>query len=243
VAFLRRSEPARLCRPRALARRSRFRRGAGRRLLDSTYLAARARLIDPAHAHDGPAAPGDPPTKHSAVWGDGAAPELPSTSNLSVIDAAGNAVALTVTIENDFGSRIMGARIPAQQRAHRFRLRPETDGKPVANRIEPGKRPLSAMSPSIVFDPDGAVALVVGSAGGPPIITDVAKTIIAVADWHMDLATAIALPNVDNRNGATEIEDGPGTDALAAALKARGMTCACGSAERHRRHPRHAAGL
>jgi gamma-glutamyltranspeptidase / glutathione hydrolase len=156
------------------------------------------------------------------VWGDGAAPELPSTSNLSVIDADGNAVALTATIENDFGSRIMVRGFLLNNELTDFAFAPESDGKPVANRVEPGKRPLSAMAPSMVFAPDGALALVVGSAGGPPIITDVAKTIVAVIDWHMDLAAAIALPNIDNRNGATEIEAGPAAAALTAALKARG---------------------
>jgi gamma-glutamyltranspeptidase/glutathione hydrolase len=191
-------------------------------LLDKSYLAARARLIDPEHAASGPATPGDPPGQRTELWGDGRAPEFPSTSNISVIDRDGNAVAMTVTIENNFGSRIMVRGFLLNNELTDFAFAPEDAGRPVANRVEPGKRPLSAMAPSIVFAPDGALELVVGSAGGPPIITDIAKTIIAVVDWQKDLPAAIALPNLGNRNGATELEIAPGSDAIAAALKARG---------------------
>ena len=191
-------------------------------LLDRAYLGARARLIDPERAATGPAAPGDPPGQRTELWGDGRAPELPSTSNLSVIDRDGNAVAATVTIENNFGSRIMVRGFLLNNELTDFSFVPEDAGRPVANRVEPGKRPLSAMAPTMVFAADGALALVVGSAGGPPIITDIAKTIVAVVDWHNDIAAAIALPNVGNRNGATEVEIAPGSDAIAAALKARG---------------------
>jgi gamma-glutamyltranspeptidase/glutathione hydrolase len=103
-----------------------------------------------------------------------------------------------------------------------FSFAPENAGRPVANRVEGGKRPLSAMAPSLVFAPGGGLELVIGSAGGPMIITDVAKTILAVTLWQMSLADGIALPNLDNRNGPTELEAGPNADALAAALKARG---------------------
>jgi len=189
-------------------------------LLDRAYLTARARLIDPERAHPGPAAPGDPPGQRSELWGDERAPEFPSTSTLSVVDRDGNAAAMTVTIENNFGSRIMVDGFLLNNELTDFSFVPDAEGRPVANRVEPGKRPLSAMAPSMVFTPDGRLELVVGSAGGPPIITDIAKTIIAVVDWKKSIADAIALPNVDNRNGATEIEaDQP---ALAAALEARG---------------------
>ena len=147
-------------------------------------------------------------------------PAEPST--ITVIDRDGNAVAMTVTIENNFGSRIMVHGFLLNNELTDFSFVPEADGKSVANRVEPGKRPLSAMAPSMVFAPDGKLALVVGSAGGPPIITDVAKTIIAVVDWNKDIGAAIALPNVGNRNGATEVEGGSAGDAIAAALTARG---------------------
>lgn len=191
-------------------------------LLDKSYLAGRARLIDPEHAATGPAAPGDPPGQRTELWGDARAPEFPSTSNISVIDSDGNAVAMTATIENNFGSRIMVRGFLLNNELTDFSFVPEDNGRPVANRVEPGKRPLSAMAPSMVFGADGGLELVVGSAGGPPIITDIAKTIIAVVDWQKDLAGAIALPNLGNRNGPTELEIAPGSDSIAAALKARG---------------------
>ncbi len=191
-------------------------------LLDPAYLAARAKLIDPARAHPGAARPGEPAGRHSENWGDGMAPEFPSTSTITAIDRDGNAVAMTVTIEHDFGARLMVRGFLLNNELTDFSFLPARDGRPVANRVEPGKRPLSAMSPTMVFAPDGRLFLVLGSAGGPAIIDDVAKTIIGVIDWHKDIAAAIALPNIDNRNGATEIEARPDTAALAAALASRG---------------------
>jgi gamma-glutamyltranspeptidase / glutathione hydrolase len=197
--------------------------GAGEGLLDPAYLAARAKLIDPAHEAPGPAAPGEPAGKHAALWGDEMAPEFPSTSNISVIDRDGNAIVMTATIEANFGSHLMVDGFLLNNELTDFSFVPEVDGRPVANRVEPGKRPLSAMSPTIVFAPDGGIRLLIGSAGGPPIITDVAKTIIGIVDWGDDLPAAIALPNIDDRNtGATEIEDTEGAQALAAALEAMG---------------------
>jgi gamma-glutamyltranspeptidase/glutathione hydrolase len=191
-------------------------------LLDPAYINTRAQLIDRAHAMAGPAAPGEPPGSHADNWRDDAAPQLPSTSHIAIIDPAGNALAMTTTIENAFGSRIMVRGFLLNNELTDFSFVPEIDGRPVANRIEPGKRPLSAMSPTLVFDRQGRVKLVVGSAGGPAIINDVAKTVIAVLDWDYDLAAALELPNDGNRNGATEIEAGPGAASMAAALTARG---------------------
>jgi len=177
-------------------------------LLDPAYLKARAMLIDPARAHQGPAAPGDPAGRHSENRGDGRAPEFPNTSTATVIDRDGNAVAMTVTIEHDFGSHIMVRGFLLNNELTDFSFVPAVDGRPVANRVQPGKRPLSAMAPTMVFAPDGKLVLVLGSA--------------AVVDWHEDIGAAIALPNVGNRNGPTEIEAGPGAPALEAALEARG---------------------
>jgi gamma-glutamyltranspeptidase / glutathione hydrolase len=191
-------------------------------LIDQKYISERARLIDPARAHSGAAAPGDPPGRRADRWSDEDAPELPSTSTLSVIDRDGDAVALTASIENTFGSRVMVHGFLLNNELTDFSFAPENAGRPVANRVEGGKRPLSAMAPSLVFAPGGGLELVIGSAGGPMIITDVAKTILAVTLWQMSLADGIALPNLDNRNGPTELEAGPNADALAAALKARG---------------------
>jgi gamma-glutamyltranspeptidase / glutathione hydrolase len=191
-------------------------------LLDPDYLDARARLIDPEQAAQSPVAPGDPPGSRAQEHGDNAAPELPSTSDIAIIDRAGDALSMTTTIENAFGSRVMVRGFLLNNELTDFSFVPEVAGRKVANRIAPGKRPLSAMAPTLVFDRAGRVALVVGSAGGPAIINDVAKTIIAVLDWRYDMAAAIELPNDGNRNGATEIEAGPSALSMAAALKARG---------------------
>ena len=193
-----------------------------RGLLDPAYLAGRARLIDPEHDMVGPAAPGDPPGSHAENWGNGVTPELHGTSNIAIVDAAGNALAMTTTIENAFGSRLMVRGFLLNNELTDFSFLPEDHGRPVANRVEPGKRPRSAMAPTLVFDRSGRLMLVVGSAGGPAIINDVAKTIIGVIDWHEDLRHAIALGDDGNRNGATEIEAGPEAAALAAALERRG---------------------
>ncbi|HUH83665.1 MAG TPA: gamma-glutamyltransferase [Stellaceae bacterium] len=191
-------------------------------LLDPGYLAERSRQIDPLHDMPAPAAPGDPPGAHGRDGGLDHAPELPGTSNVAIIDDAGDALDMTTTIENAFGSRLMVAGFLLNNELTDFSFVPVEDGKPVANSVEPGKRPRSAMAPTLVFDRRGKLMLVVGSAGGPAIINDVAKTIIAVIDWHYDLQAAMDLPNDDNRNGPTEIEAGPGAPSMAAALKALG---------------------
>jgi gamma-glutamyltranspeptidase/glutathione hydrolase len=191
-------------------------------LIDRDYLAARSRLIDPRHAMAGPAPAGDPPGSHARNWGTDSAPEPPGTSNLAVVDAQGNALAMTTTIEAGFGSHLMVRGFLLNNELTDFSFAPEADGKPVANRVDGGKRPRSAMAPTLVFDPRGKLKLVVGSAGGPAIINDVAKTIIAVIDWRYDLQAAIDLPNDGNRNGPTEIEAGPDAQAMAAALAALG---------------------
>lgn len=191
-------------------------------LIDPAYLAARARLIDPQRAASGPVPPGDPPGSHAANWGEGLVPELHGTSNIAIVDGAGDALAMTTTIENAFGSRLMVRGFLLNNELTDFSFVPERDGRPVANRVEPGKRPRSAMAPTLVFDGNGRLVLAVGSAGGPAIINDVAKTILGVIAWHQDLQQAIDLPDDGNRNGATEIEAGPAAAALAAALEGRG---------------------
>lgn len=191
-------------------------------LLDRGYLGQRSRQIDPMHDMTGPAAPGDPPGAHGRDGGLDHAPELPGTSNVAIVDDAGDALDMTTTIENVFGSRLMVAGFLLNNELTDFSFVPEEDGKPVANRVEAGKRPRSAMAPTLVFDRNGKLMLVVGSAGGPAIINDVAKTIIAVIDWHYDLQAAMDLPNDGSRNGATEIEAGPDAPSMASALKALG---------------------
>ncbi|HYC13319.1 MAG TPA: gamma-glutamyltransferase, partial [Stellaceae bacterium] len=192
-------------------------------LIDPAYLAARSHLIDPERDR-GKVEPGVPPEKHALLRADGASLDLPSTSHLSIVDAEGNAVSMTTTIENEFGSRLMVDGFLLNNELTDFSFRPEVDGKPVANRVEPGKRPRSTMAPTLVFGPNGKLLLVLGSPGGAEIANYVALTLIAVLDWGMDIQSAVDLPHLGNRNANTEIETGPGAEALAAALRARGHT-------------------
>ncbi len=191
-------------------------------LLDRGYLAARAKLIDPQHFAAGTVAPGEPPGLHADNWGRDRTPEFPSTSNLAVIDRAGDALAMTTTIEFAFGSHLMVRGFLLNNELTDFSFVAESNGKPVANRIQGGKRPRSSMAPTLVFDRHGRLAMSVGSAGGPAIITDVAKTLVATLDWNYPMQRAMDLPNIGNRNGATDIEATHAADALAATLTAEG---------------------
>jgi len=174
-------------------------------LLAPAYLAERAALVRPDHAL-GHALPGIPPGAPLAELADSASPELPSTSHMSIVDAAGNAVAMTSSIEFAFGSQQMVRGFLLNNQLTDFSFVAEQDGKPVANRIEPGKRPRSAMAPTMVFDRDGKLILALGSAGGSAIINHVVKTLVAALDSKLDIQQAIALPNFGSRNGPTELE-------------------------------------
>ncbi len=191
-------------------------------LLDRRYLTQRSKLIDPAHFAPGAVAAGEPPRLHAANWGRDATPEFPSTSNLAVIDRDGNALDMTTTIEFAFGSHLMVHGFLLNNELTDFSFVPEADGKPVANRIEGGKRPRSSMAPTLVFDAYRKLIMSVGSAGGAAIITDVAKTLVATLDWHFGLQRAMDLPNIGNRNDGTEVEATHDADALAEALAAMG---------------------
>ncbi len=190
-------------------------------LLDPSYLAARAALIRPDRSL-GRAAPGSPPGAQREALADDASPELPSTSDLAIVDAAGNAVAMTSSIEFAFGSQQMVRGFFLNNQLTDFSFLPEQDGKPVANRVEPGKRPRSAMAPTMVFDRDGRLVLVLGSAGGSAIIDHVVKTLIAVLDRKLDVQQAIAQANYGSRNGPTELERGTIAETWSAGLKALG---------------------
>ena len=190
-------------------------------LLAPEYLAARAALVqrDRSLNH---ALAGTPPGAPLAELADDASPELPSTSHLSIVDVEGNAVAMTSSIEFAFGSQQMVRGFLLNNQLTDFSFVAEQDGKPVANRIEPGKRPRSAMAPTMVFDPDGKLVLALGSAGGSAIINHVVKILVAVLDWNLDLQQAIDLPNFGSRNGPTELERGTAAASWAGPLRALG---------------------
>ncbi|MEM9779544.1 MAG: gamma-glutamyltransferase, partial [Pseudomonadota bacterium] len=102
-----------------------------------------------------------------------------------------------------------------------FSRAPEADGRPIANRVEGGKRPRSSMSPTIVMQ-DGAPVLLVGSPGGSRIINYVARSIVAILDWEMDPQEALNMGHVVNRNGATDLEEGTDAEGFTEALVALG---------------------
>lgn len=192
-----------------------------RELLAPHYLQQRARLIDP-HTAMGMAMPGELASNHSLADGD--SPELPATTHLSIVDQGGNAVALTSSIESVFGSRIQVAGFLLNNQLTDFSLTSGRDGKPVANRAEPGKRPMSSMSPTFVFDDTGRLHAVLGSPGGSRIINYVARSLLAVLDGGMDPAAALTLGHVGNRNGTTEVELGRVSPGLVSELERRGHT-------------------
>ena len=187
-------------------------------LMDRGYIRARAARIDETRDM-GIAQPGRLP-QQASTFGDATA-EHSSTSHLSIVDARGNAVSFTTSIAIGFGSRVMASGFFLNNQLTDFAFRPRKNGVPHVNRPGPGKRPRSSMSPTMVFGPDGGLRLVIGSPGGTNIIGYVAKTIIAVLDWKMDVQSAIALPHYVNRN-AKETELESGRAALRAPLEALG---------------------
>lgn len=161
---------------------------------------------------------GSPGWSHAMNWGQDSSIELPSTSHISIVDADGNALSMTTTIENGFGSRLFtqGFLLNNELTDFSFETHDEA-GYPIANRLEPGKRPRSSMAPSIVMK-DGKPVLVIGSPGGSRIIGYVAKAIIGYIDWGMDVQQAVALPNIVNRFGTMDVEAGTAAAEMTQAL-------------------------
>jgi gamma-glutamyltranspeptidase/glutathione hydrolase len=193
--------------------------GAG--LLDPGYLSRRAALISREHAIEKPRA-GEPPMKKAMRYAPDDTPESPSTTHLSVVDAAGNAVSLTTSIGHGFGSGILVDGFLLKDHLISFAFRPESRGRPVVNRAEGGKRPRSSMSPTLVFRPDGRLRLVVGSPGGVYICGYVAEALVAVLDWKMDIQAAVSLPHFAARTAQVELEKGTAAERFADALEAKG---------------------
>ena len=189
-------------------------------LLDPDYLKARSGLIK-ADESMGKAKAGTPPWKNAAKLSPDTQLERPGTSHVSIVDAMGNVVSLTTTIETGFGSRVMVGGFLLNNELTDFSRAPEKDGKAIANRVEGGKRPRSSMSPTIVMK-NGAPVLAIGSPGGSRIINYVARSIIAILDHGMDPQEAINQPHIVNRNGNTDIEKSTSAEALITALEAKG---------------------
>lgn len=148
--------------------------------------------------------------------------ELPNTSHVSIVDKDGNAVSMTTSIEFMFGSGLMVEGFLLNNQLTDFSFSPTQDRFPVPNRVEPGKRPRSAMSPTMVFDKDNNLEVVVGSPGGSRIVSYVAQTLIGVLDFGLDIQQAINLPKITNRNDYTALEKGTPLEKLEAPLTALG---------------------
>ncbi len=198
-------------------------------LIDPAYLSARAREV---FAPGDKSVPGDPglvlgrgPMR--PIWGEDATEAAPGTTHISIIDAEGNAVAMTATIEAAFGASRMAGGFLLNNELTDFARAPTAGGRPVANAPGPGKRPRSSMSPTLVFEPDGDLFMVTGSPGGNSIVAYVAKSLVAVLDWGKTAQEAVNLPNVIARGNKVTVEiDVPGGAEVATDLRAMGYSVA-----------------
>ena len=190
-------------------------------MLDQRYLTDRAELLRPKRALER-AEPGNPKFYHALNWADDEERAAPSTSHISIVDAYGNVLSMTTTIENGFGSRVMANGYLLNNELTDFSFRSHRDGVPVANAVAPGKRPRSSMSPTIVMW-KGAPVLAVGSPGGSRIIPYVLTTIIAYIDWQMDVQQAVSLPHMVNRFGTYDLEEGRVPEGMMSALAEMGF--------------------
>lgn len=199
-------------------------------LLDDSYLRQRASLIQPNGPSLKTALPGVPGAVKTAY---APMPEQREygTSHISILDAFGNALAMTTTIEDQFGARLMtdgGTGKPGgfllNNELSDFSFAPTgADGQPVANRVQPGKRPRSSMAPTLVFDKaSGHIVASAGSPGGALIIHFTAKTLYGMLNWGLNAQQAIDLPNFGSLNGPSLLEEKRFSPATVEALRARG---------------------
>jgi len=189
-------------------------------LLAQDYLSERAKLLNGPDALT-EAVPGNPGYSHASLWADDVSLELPSTSHISIVDRFGNALSMTTTIENSFGSRLMTHGFLLNNELTDFSFSSHRNGVPIANRVEPGKRPRSSMSPTIILK-DGRPTLVIGSPGGSRIIGYVAEAIVAHIDWGMNIQAAVSIPHAINRFGTYDLEKGTSLEAMVAPLEELG---------------------
>lgn len=199
-------------------------------LLDARYLDERARLIGATRM---PQAPAGEPLGTLSAWAPMAAQAEYGTSHISIVDPQGNALAMTTTIEAGFGARLMVTTDPGRpggfllnNQLTDFSFAPaDAQGRPVANRVEPGKRPRSSMSPTLVFDKaSGQLLMSTGSPGGALIIHFTAKTLLGTLHWGLTPQAAIDLPNFGTLGGPVLLEAGRFPAATVQALQQRAHT-------------------
>ena len=191
-------------------------------LLDKGYIASRAALIDPAKDM-GTAQAGNPP-EHHADYAPQISPVRHGTSHMTIVDQDGEVIAMTTSVETAFGAEIAAKGFILNNTLTDFSFQPVRDGQPVANAPAPGKRPLSAMSPTIVFDQAGNFVLGIGSPGGPSIIEYVTQSLVAILDGGLAPQEAISLPRHLNTNTGTTLETSPWANQIAPQLTAMGHT-------------------
>jgi len=189
-------------------------------LIAEDYLSERASLLSRANALRD-VEPGKPQFSHALIWAEDKSLEFPSTSHISIVDVYGNALSMTTTIENAFGSRLMTHGFLLNNELTDFSFKSHHNGVPVANRIQPGKRPRSSMSPTIVLQ-DNLPVLVIGSPGGSRIIGYVVQAIIAHLDWGMHIQEAVSMPHAVNRFGTYDLEQGTDLEGLLGPLQSLG---------------------
>lgn len=173
------------------------------KILDKNYLKNRAKLIDLNHALVNPKA-GEINQPKPII---GNIIDKPSTTHFAIIDDQGNAVSITSSIEYFYGSGIMVDGFMLNNTLTDFAINPYRENQLVGNAVKPNRRPLSSMSPIMVFDDKNNLILTIGSAGGPRISQFIAKVLIATLDWNLDIQSAISLPNFAVINNRLELED------------------------------------
>ncbi|MCQ9617133.1 gamma-glutamyltransferase [Paenalcaligenes niemegkensis] len=189
-------------------------------LLDSDYIKQRASLIQPQQSM-GKAQPGQPIQVLTRSYVEPAL-EIPSTTHLVAADEYGGVVSMTTSIESVFGSKIFTEGFLLNNQLTDFSFTSESpEGKPIRNQVAANKRPRSSMAPMMVFQNEKPV-IAVGSPGGSAIILYVAKALMGVMEWDLDIQQAINLPNYGSRNQATELEQDQGLERQADALRAIG---------------------
>jgi gamma-glutamyltranspeptidase/glutathione hydrolase len=194
-------------------------------IFSAPYLDERAAQISVTQAPKSvrPGAPGGPALRER--WGS-AYSEDSGTTHLSIVDQWGNAVALTATIESLFGAQRMAGGFLLNNELTDFSFVPTINGLPVANAVAAGKRPRSSMSPTIVTEGDGELALVIGSPGGSGIIGYVARATIGILDWGLSPQEALNMGNAIGRFDVVEAEPDRWPEGVGAELSARGWRLA-----------------
>ncbi|QFU30493.1 gamma-glutamyltransferase family protein [Brevundimonas sp. Bb-A] len=187
-------------------------------LLDPAYVAQRAALVPEV---DGPVPAGAPPG--SAPRSADATAEPGGTSHMVIVDADGNAVSMTTTVESIFGDGRVVEGFFLNNQLTDFSFTPTEDGHPAANAVAAGKRPRSSMTPVLILDQQGRLVGAIGSPGGSSILAYVAKALVGMIDWNLPVQEAIALPNLVVRGGSVGADTAQIPPDIAQALGAAGM--------------------